>query len=57
MIPIHSKIGQGLRIHFSEVGELAWKERTHSCLSRKQRFQFLPESRSEIKRDQQCERC
>ena len=32
-------------------------ERTHSCLPRKQHFQFLPESRSEINRDQQCERC
>ena len=34
-----------------------WKERTHSSLSRKQHFQFQPESRSEISRDQQCERC
>ena len=23
-----------------EIGELAWKERTHSCLSRKQHFNF-----------------
>ena len=42
---------------FWEIGELAWKERTHSSLSRKQHFQFLPDPRSEINRDQQCERC
>ena len=39
------------------MGEMAWKERTHSSLSRKQHFQFLPESRSEINSDQPCERC
>ena len=33
------------------------EERTHSSLSRKQHFQFLPEPRSEIDRHQQCERC
>ena len=42
---------------FWEIGELAWKERPHSSLSRKQHFQFLPEPRSEIHRDQQCEQC
>ena len=40
MVPIHSKIGQGMR--------LVWKERTHSSLSRKQHSQFLPETRSEF---------
>ena len=39
-----------------EIGALVWKERTHSSLSRKQHFQFLLESRSEIDREQQCER-
>ena len=32
---------------FTWIGELEWKERTHSCLHRKQLFHFL-ESRSEI---------
>ena len=41
---------------FWKIGELAWKERTNSSLSRKQHFQLLPEPRSEINRDQ-CERC
>ena len=53
MIAIHSKIGQGMSIHFEKIGELAWKERTHSSLFRKQHFQFLPEPRSEIDRVQQ----
>ena len=57
MISIHSKIGQGMKIHLREIGELAWKERTHSHLSRKQHSQFLPELRSEINRDRQCEGC
>ena len=56
-IPIHSKIGQGNENSFREIGEFAWKKRTHSSLSRKQHLQFLPEPRSEIHRDQQCERC
>ena len=34
-----------------EVGELVWKEQTHSSLSRKQHFQRLPEPRSEINRN------
>ena len=37
--------------------ELAWKDQTHSSLSREPHFQFLLESRSEIDRDQQFERC
>ena len=45
MIPIDSKIGQGMKIHFEKIGELSWKERTHSSLSRKQQFQFLREPR------------
>ena len=53
MIPIHSKIGQGTRINFEKLVN----ERTHSSLSRKQHCQFLPEPRSEIHRDQQCEQC
>ena len=40
-----------------EMGEVAWEERTHSCPSRTKHFQFQPEPRSEINRDQQCERC
>ena len=30
---LHSKIGQGMGIHFEKIGELAWNERTHSSLS------------------------
>ena len=40
-----------------EIGELVWKEGTHPSLFRKHHFQFLPESKSEIHRDQQCEHC
>ena len=46
-----------MRVRFREIGELTWQERTHSSLSRKQHFQLLPEPRSEIERDQQCEQC
>ena len=58
MIPIHSKIGQGMRIHFEKLGNWHGKnELIPVSLSRKQHFQFLLEPRSEIDRDQQCERC
>ena len=40
MIPIHNKIGQRMRTHVEKNGALAWKERTHSRVSRKQHFQF-----------------
>ena len=33
MIPLHSKIGQGMRIHFGKFGEYVWKERTRSSPS------------------------
>ena len=36
------------RSRAKEIGELAWKERTHSSVSREQQFQFLPGPRSEI---------
>ena len=55
MIPIHSKIGQGMKVHFEKL--VNWHGKNGSSLSRKQHFQFLPESRSEIDTDQQCERC
>ena len=38
IIPIHSKIDQGMRIHFERMGGLAWKERTHSSPSSKTTF-------------------
>ena len=38
LIPIHSKIGQGMRNHFEIFFELAWNERTHPSLSRKTTF-------------------
>ena len=47
--------GYMILIH-SKLGELEWKERIHSSLSRKPHFQFAPQSRSEINRDPQCER-
>ena len=34
MIPIHSKIGQGMRTHFEKLVERTWKERPHSSRSR-----------------------
>ena len=57
MIPIHSEIGQGMRNHFEKLVSWYEKNELFSSLSRKQYFQFLPEPRSEIYRDQQCERC
>ena len=57
MIAIHSNIGQGMRTHFEKLVETAWKERTHSSLSRKQHFQFLLEPGIEINSDEQCQRC
>ena len=41
---------------FREIGELAWKERTHSSQSWEVRSQFLPEPRSEVWRNPQRER-
>ena len=55
MIPIHSNFWSRNENTFWEIGELVWKERTHSSVSRNQHFQFLPEPRSEIHRDQKCE--
>ena len=57
MILIHSKIGQGMRNHFEKLVNWYGIEATHSCLSRKQHFQPPLEPRSEIDKDQQCERC
>ena len=58
MNPIHSKIGHGMRIHCEKLMNWYGKnELIPSSLSRKHHFQFLLESRSEIDRDQQCERC
>ena len=47
MVPIYSKIGQGMRNHF--VFLVSW------YLSREQCFRFLPEPRSEVHRNQQGE--
>ena len=56
MIPIHSKIGQGMRIHVDKfVCESVWKERVYSSLSREWYSQFLPEPGSEVWRNVQCE--
>ena len=56
MIPIHSKIGHGMRIHFEKLVNWCGKNELIP-VSRKQHFLFVLESRSEINRDQQCERC
>ena len=52
MIPDQQQNSSGNENSFWEIGELAWKERTHSSPSREQHFQFLPEPRSETHRDQ-----
>ena len=50
MIPIHSKIGQGMRTHFEKLVNWHGKNELISSLSRKQHFHFLLEPRSEIER-------
>ena len=55
MILIHSKIGQGMRIHFEQWVNWHGKNELILVYFDKQHFQFLRESRSEIHRDQQCE--
>ena len=57
MIPTHSKIGQGMRIHFEKLVNWHGKNELIPVYLEKQHFQFLPEPTSEINRDQQCERC
>ena len=58
MIPIHTNICQGMRIHLETLVKKGM-ERTISFpvyLDREEHFQFLPEPRSEVCRNQQCER-
>ena len=57
MIPIHSKIGQGMTNHFEKI--VSWYEKNEpiAVLSRKEPFQFLLEPRSNFHRNQQCEQC
>ena len=48
MIPIHSKIGQGMRLHFEKL--VNWRGKKELIPSRKKHFQFVLEPRSEIDR-------
>ena len=56
MIPIHSKIGQGMRIHFEKLVNSFGKNELTPVHLENNIFNFPLESRSEINRDQ-CERC
>ena len=57
VIPIDSKNGQAMRKHFEKLVNWYGKnELIPVCLDRKQHFQFLLETRSEINREQQYER-
>ena len=53
MIPILQQTWSRNEKSLREIAAVAWKERAYSSLSRKQHFQFLPEPRSEIHRNQQ----
>ena len=58
LIPILSKIGQEMRLQFEKL--VNWhgeNEPIPVYLDREEHFQFLPEPRSEVCRNQQCERC
>ena len=55
MIPIYSDIGQGMRNHFENLVSWCGKNEFSFLSISKNIFQFLPELRSEIHRDQQCE--
>ena len=57
MIPIHSKIGQGMRIHFEKLVNWHGKNELIPVYLENNIFNFYLEPRSEIDRDQQCERC
>ena len=52
MIPIYSKIGQGMRNHVEKLVSWYGRNDLNPVLSRKQQFQFLLEPRSEIHRNQ-----
>ena len=57
MIPIYSKIVQEMRNHFEELVKWYGKKELIPVYLENNIFQLLPEPRSEINRDQQCERC
>ena len=57
MIPIHSKIGQGMTIHFEKLVNWHGQNELIPVYLENNIFHYPPESRSEIDRDQQCERC
>ena len=57
MIPIYSKIGQGMRNHVEKLVNWYGRNDLNPVLSRKQHFQFLPEPKSEIHRNHLCEQC
>ena len=56
MIPIHSNICQGMRIHFEKLVNWHGKNELILVYLENNIFSSPPESRSEIDRDQQCER-
>ena len=53
MIPIHSKIGQGMRTHFGKLLNEYGKNDFIAVYLENKHFQFLPEPRSEVWRNQQ----
>ena len=56
MVPIHCKVGHGVRINFEKWVNWHGKNEIIPVYLEKH-FQFLLESRGEINRDQQGERC
>ena len=55
MIPVHSKIGQEMRMHFESLVSWYGRKQLISSLHRRQHLQFLLEQRSEVHRNQNCE--
>ena len=54
VIPVHSRIGHEMMMHFGSL--VSWYERktAHSSLHRRQHLQCLTEQRSEVRRNQYC---
>ena len=57
MIPIHNKIGQGMRIHFKKLVNRHGKNEFILVCLEHNIFNFYLNREVEIDRDQRCERC
>ena len=56
MIPVHSKIGHAMRMHFERLVSWYGRKTAYSSLHPREHLRFLFEQRSEVHRNQYCER-